>query len=1558
MTSNWIVDIEQELRFGAGEEIIGYAYVIHTSPDEYEKYVHVNTLPVNEINSQEDASFVFYRNTYGNILSISVYDKCVMAFTIRIDVWAVLMDGEQRIQKYIGMFEKTYNPSVLETYAAGMERANKMINSNVSFQLLRTNPKLTGNVKVVVTEDSKLYLDTFKVSLALGQYKYRRVPVNANEYYGRSLMHFRKMSTDDFYKVEDNCFNMFTAVNDFKAQYYTVYNSGVRTNEDHLYSENFAMLAPLCVKNVLPDFFLVFKVNTDEISKRKSMSESEKIKYFFKNGKLVKSFDFRDGTNLGKYIRNIRDNAKNYPGDVFASYDIKNYNKFIGISVDRGVVTSAYESMYKERTVNNQVAFNEYFTEGFERNKLVSKDILNFEFMFNDEEENLFSINTYFGIYVTLNGETDTFSCIGYDGCYEFDNKDLHNIPSGSDILRTEHEELIYGISTPDRFIRLKDSIYDASVMEEFKLKPYRSIVTGKYHDMSESSDYEFVTVTINKDIKEGEHFRVIDLKNAVIYDVVATGYTKYLENNTSEVCNNYIWYRRMRFTVKTISAYFSGSLENQISTLAFAFNKLKISKTAVKTSRNALSIKTYNSDCIFEKVSSVSDYTLKNKDILLDYNEDDGSITFFGSISPKKLIVEASDVYSPENDYFYLYPYYTDATGYRIAYAGKFQKVTAERFINAIVSNDISKIDEKTVVYIKEDGTPVLYEGFDIVQYEYDGEIKERPETVRYILSPDLESYIIDVTNPYIYNGTISLYSVYPINSGVCSILPYKDFMFDVIDKDTVSNYIDSTTEIKAISDGGEFLKTYMINDIPVQSKTEEYLTDYFDKTRKSDTYLYRISETTGIPIYNKLESETDKDTYYSYLLKINHTNSDISLTSPYVCKWRSNGTDARGENMRMMYSYDASYMDVGRSYYVPYDKSDIQYNEKTKYARLDTNECYNEELGYLGVDQPDTKFIKYLKNIFNGILPESVNESGISVKDAIMSGRISIDDLLYYGSTTRNKFSTVYKAGENTIEFISGGIKFKIRSSNSDVINFNAYTGYQAVFISVPGFVSEHNTACELIIDEVNAQLALIYYTGTNSVENKSVKKSSVFKVKHTSPLSECICTNTEDGDPIIKVLNDTSISSELCNNNGYLLLTNRHIYDNTGYSNRDDALIIASVVPYLGFYRDSYIIAANPYIMVNGAMERATNSLINMYTDLYNDGIDMYIISDSPEYDINEPATKETLRNALTSCGIYVRKHEGIKDYTNLESFLDFTVVPPYRVEKEEIIKTVGEDLIISDKGKKTFGYVQTTYGMPVMTDILNFNYSDSELNSVFDRVLDGMNIEISKVEPLKQLWINKYTTSSNYCIPIDSSYPRISVDCLTNVSIMDNCWGDMYYDYDVHDFLGNDDYDRIEWSTPVPGYQTGYEKNCFFGSRGINMNGIEGKSIDLTVWKNTKVSEKDKCIKLNISESLIYKILFTKGFSDSWKYLGLRSNTFKIKYIKNTILPMLNITSKTVFTLYQFDETKKLMFKDLINMDGLTEVSNVKNELKYENGKYYMYVYPDEMHTYYAKMHIEL
>jgi hypothetical protein len=50
-----------------------------------------------------------------------------------------------------------------------------------SFMLLRTNPKLTGNIKLVVSDDH-LYLDTFKVSTTsiLNDKKYRHKSISAD----------------------------------------------------------------------------------------------------------------------------------------------------------------------------------------------------------------------------------------------------------------------------------------------------------------------------------------------------------------------------------------------------------------------------------------------------------------------------------------------------------------------------------------------------------------------------------------------------------------------------------------------------------------------------------------------------------------------------------------------------------------------------------------------------------------------------------------------------------------------------------------------------------------------------------------------------------------------------------------------------------------------------------------------------------------------------------------------------------------------------------------------------------------------------------------------------------------------------------------------------------------------------------------------------------------------------------------------------------------------------------------------------------------------------------
>lgn len=1549
MISNWILDIKREFDLYNVEDNLSFAYSIMTNPEGFEQYVYLNTVSATELVADNYIS----ENLYGHIVNLHVDDTCTEPFTINLSISVRLInDGDVQYKNISKVFQ--YKPYVLPGYTPDKERFNKFVNGNVSYQLLRVNPKLTGNVKVVVTEDSKLYLDTFKVSLALGQYKYRHIPLNVNTYYGRSLMNaFRKMSVDDFYKVEDNCYNLFTTVNDYKLQYYDTYNSGVRTNNDNLYKENFAMLAPLCVKHVLPDFFLVFKVKTDEFNKRKNMSETDKIKYFFENGTLVKSFDMRKDSNLGTYIREMQRQSETYPGDIFVAYDKTNYNKFIGISVDRGVVTSAYESIYKEDGINNQVAYNEYFTMGFQRNKLVSKDIVNFEFMFNDTDEKLFSINTYFGIYVRLNGEHETFSCIGHDDVYEFDVKDLHNFEAGTS-LYGENNELIYGISTPDKFIRLKETIYDSSIMENYKLRPYRSIVTGDYHDIAEQTPYEYMVITLNKKIKSGEHFRIIDLRHTTIYDVIATEYTKYLDrNNVSEVSYNYIWHNKVRFTIKSVSAYFGES--EQAEQMFFAFNKMK-SGIYVSWNDNNVVFKAYAKGLIFEKVSAFSDYSTKKLNNVISYDEDNESVKFFDAFYPEKVVIDLSESLD-NNDYFYLYPFYTNAVGSRLMYVCNFVEVKEEGLRHTVQSNIISDIgDHRTVLYRESDGNAKVYQKFKIQYIGTDnGEIVHKETEVQYLLSPMLDdNYIINVTDPMVYNGQTSLYSSYPINSGLCSILPLKDFNFEVLDSDTRIDYF--IGDRKPIGDSGEFTKNSVFDDNGVSSKTEEYVTDYFDMYRKYDNCLYNIYDASAL--YNGLREKSDKDTYYSQLLANAHLYSDISLIAPYVCKWESNGTDARCEKMRVMYDYDKGTLKDVLSYYVPYSKG-IFSNSLIEASRSMELNMYDTHLGCLQSELRSSAN-KYINQDITGLLIDTNVDSGISIRDGIINGRISIDDILYNSDSYRDKFSRVYKSGENTIEFISGGIKFKIHSYNDDILNFNTYGTYQAIFISVPGHNSAHSRQMELIVDEINEQIALIYYQNIKNINiGAQPQPELAYEIPHYSTLqkSKCVVIGNQ---PCLKTpTDDLGYHALRCDEVGYYVLENEQSYNIDEYSMRNNVSLISKVNPHEDFTYDTvegYTVTEEPVIMHGNEIDVASNYLIDSNADIFHDAIKAYVITDSETYDTRKIKSLDDLKMDAVSCAVYVRKQDGAKDYTNVEDVLTIDIIPPYLHNKIETEKYVTAEEI-ENHDVRTKGFVHTTYASPLMKDMLTFEYRDANLNSSLGLVLDGMNIRISGANSM-QRWINKYTDVIDYCIPIDSSYPKLSLDYVNGVSLLDNCWNDIYKKYVVNGYVGNEEADYAEYCEKIMGYETGYEANRFLHSRGINLNGIDGREVEITVWKNTKINEREQYIKLDITESLIYKILFAKGYSESWKYLNLRSNTHKIKYIKNTILPLINITDNTVFRLYKIENTSKLLFKDLNSMADVVEVENVKHELKYENGKYYMYVYPEYPHTYYAKMYIEL
>ena len=99
----------------------------------------------------------------------------------------------------------------VDCYNGGMynffsNSAQPIASNTESFMLLRTNPKLTGNIKLVVTSDEHLYIDTFKVSKTsvLNQREYRKQAVSdLGDYPADVYRVFHTLPKGELYNVYD-----------------------------------------------------------------------------------------------------------------------------------------------------------------------------------------------------------------------------------------------------------------------------------------------------------------------------------------------------------------------------------------------------------------------------------------------------------------------------------------------------------------------------------------------------------------------------------------------------------------------------------------------------------------------------------------------------------------------------------------------------------------------------------------------------------------------------------------------------------------------------------------------------------------------------------------------------------------------------------------------------------------------------------------------------------------------------------------------------------------------------------------------------------------------------------------------------------------------------------------------------------------------------------------------------------------------------------------------------------------------------------------------------------
>ena len=344
----------------------------------------------------------------------------------------------------------------------------KVFTNKTSYSLLKTNPKLTGNIKMVVDSKGDIFIETIDAKPELTRNKYKKVKLDLKNNWSSSIYNFFNKGSIPkslFYAIKDDE-DFYSIKTDFSKQYYTDYQQGVKPKISKLYDEQISYLAPIWLEpNDIPEHFAIFKIPepvsvstkneknsfNDDIEKQIynanyfdtfpdgiGVTGATASDYFFNTvlskAKLHKVFDLDSDSTLGKYLRNHINDIEMPESSLSIDWNINSNSTVNGISLEQsGFVKKALdvfgESFPVDRTVTE---FDNFVTNQFQNKGVVHPNIINLEFLFDDEEDDDFTVNRYFGIYFNKNDvskfnlDSKAFYDKKYDNIQQ--NKDIESI--------------------------------------------------------------------------------------------------------------------------------------------------------------------------------------------------------------------------------------------------------------------------------------------------------------------------------------------------------------------------------------------------------------------------------------------------------------------------------------------------------------------------------------------------------------------------------------------------------------------------------------------------------------------------------------------------------------------------------------------------------------------------------------------------------------------------------------------------------------------------------------------------------------------------------------------------------------------------------------------------------------------------------------------------------------------------------------------------------------------------------------------------------------------------
>ena len=550
-----------------------------------------------------------------------------------------------------------------------------------SSMLLRANPKLSGNIKLVVDKDYNLYLDTFKANAILNNKNVRKYPISSEGNYPRDIKNvFGKIPIKSIFGLPENSLKAHKVYTDYKDQYETMYEYGAETNTDSLYSENMKILAPLHIGNDVPDFFAIFRYDdifNEETYSGKGINDNEKIKELIKESKVIKTFDLRTTTSIGQYLNNYKNMLSNY-GQCYLQFIEQDYNQnspyyrqgnniWKGISVDRGILVNQSETTYfgskilNSDITNKQEMFNNYIIAGFERHNLIYSNIINLEFMFDDNDMEEYSMHRYFGLYLTAND----FINYGYvvSSKNRTGNTVLTKYDEDGNIYKGDENiyKVIFNKNYYDRIFFAITNNNAGRVQTDIDLKNFfKNYVTNTPDlnlmslDSSEinidkDSDKSFIILHFNKPIKCGEHIKFIaqdyPIKSSVtdacntyetnnlttehiVYEIIASNDDRLLETDYN--INPYVAKQKCRYSENTYFyriSFYSQDLEYNDITASLDVQINRIIKCIEKFNTDIIKVGSYNN----KSISIISSYDNMYVQHILTPKFDDFHYDYFG---------------------------------------------------------------------------------------------------------------------------------------------------------------------------------------------------------------------------------------------------------------------------------------------------------------------------------------------------------------------------------------------------------------------------------------------------------------------------------------------------------------------------------------------------------------------------------------------------------------------------------------------------------------------------------------------------------------------------------------------------------------------------------------------------------------------------------------------------------------------------------------------------------------------------------------------------------------